>query len=321
MSELTGRVRREPVRRTLLPAAASVLIGALLALLGLAPGANAGAALRRAERARAAIIGGHVAEPGQFSSVAELVDVKGSGALLCTGTVVAPELVLTAGHCAESMRTGSMNSANGYLVLTGTVSDSEPAGQVSRVIGVLVFEGFTRRFASGDAALLVLATPTSAPAIKLAGRRDAAMLRAGTSATIAGWGLTHPGTGRVSQTLRWAHTVVQRPRWCARHALFFVRNEVCAIDSVHHTSGGCFGDSGGPLITTDPAGEPVEIGIVSHGDARCSTRRPAVFTRVDSIASWVRTWIRAYTPRASPAPQPTPAPQPPPAPQPSPATP
>jgi secreted trypsin-like serine protease len=321
MSELTARDRGEVVRRALLLAGAITVIGALLSLLGLVPTAISGAAPQRAERAHAAIIGGHVAQPGQLPAVAEIVDVKGRSGLLCTGTVVAPDLVLTAGHCAESLRTGSKNAAAGYLVLTGTVSDNDPAGQVSRVIGVLVYEGFARRFAIGDAALLVLATPTTAPPIKLAGRSDGAMLRAGTSATIAGWGLTHPGTGRVSQTLRWAHTVVQTQRWCARHAFFFVRSEVCAIDSVHHTSGGCFGDSGGPLITTGSGGEPVEIGIVSHGDARCSTRRPAVFTRIDLIGSWVRTWIRAYAPHVAPPPQPTPLPQPSPTPTPPATTP
>jgi secreted trypsin-like serine protease len=136
------------------------------------------------------------------------------------------------------------------------------------------------------------------------------MLRPGTTATIAGWGLTHAGSGRVSQTLRWAHTVVQRPRWCAHHAWFFVRSEVCAIDSVNHTSGGCFGDSGGPLIATGVAGEAVQIAIVSHGDARCSTRSPVVFTRLDDIGSWLRTWIAAYASSAAPAPQPVPPPPP-----------
>jgi secreted trypsin-like serine protease len=311
MSKLAALGHRATARRRLVLAGPIALIGVVVSLLGSGPGAIARAAPQPGERAHAAIIGGRVAEPGQLSSVAELVDIKGRTGLLCTGTVVAPRLVLTAGHCAENLSTGARNGAAGYLVLTGTVSDSDPAGQVSRVIGVLVYEGFARRFAIGDAALLVLATPTSAPAIKLAGRGDATMLRAGTSATIAGWGLTHPGTGRVAQTLRSAHTVVQKQRWCARHTAFFVRSEVCAIDSVHHTSGACFGDSGGPLIATDRGGEPVEIGIVSHGDAHCSTRKPAVFTRIDLVASWVRTWIRAYTPRAAPAPPPAPpAPQP-----------
>jgi secreted trypsin-like serine protease len=309
MSEMTVRDNRAAVPRAVLVVGAVVLVAALVALAGVVQLAVAGAAQHRAARAHAAIIGGRIAEPGQFPSVAEVLDIKGRSGLLCTGTVVAPHLVLTAGHCAENIRTGARNGAGGYVVLTGAVSDKDPAGQLSRVIGVLVYEGFARRFASGDAALLVLATPTSAPAIALAGRRDRAMLRAATPATIAGWGLTHSGTGRVSEQLRWARTVLQRPRWCARHVWAFVRSEVCAIDSVHHTSGGCFGDSGGPLIATNGAGDPVEIGIVSRGDVRCSTHRPAVFTRVDRIASWVRTWIRAYA-RAAPPAQPAPAPQP-----------
>jgi trypsin len=301
-------------------ATAALIAVSLLGVCVLTGTASARARHARGGRAHAAIIGGHLATPGQLPSVAEILDVKGHSGLLCSGTVVAPTLVLTAGHCAENIRTGARNGAGGYLVLTGAASDKDPAGRISRVMGVLVYEGFARTIASGDAALLVLDTPTSAPPIALAGPRDASLLQAGTSATIAGWGLTHAGASRVGQALRWAQTVVQRPRWCAHHVWFFVRDEVCAIDSVHHTSGGCFGDSGGPLIATDAAGVPVQIGIVSHGDVRCSTHRPAVFTRVDAIDSWVQTWIRAYAPHVAPAPQPAPQPAPaPPASAPQPA--
>jgi hypothetical protein len=39
----------------------------------------------------------------------------------------------------------------------------------------------------------------------------------------------------------------------------------------------------------------VEVGIAVHVYTACSTRLPTVFTRVEPIAAWVRTWIEAYT--------------------------
>src|SRR3954454_22336819 len=44
-----------------------------------------------------AIVGGHDAAPGAYPAVAE---VTIANAFLCTGTLIAPNYVLTAGHCA-----------------------------------------------------------------------------------------------------------------------------------------------------------------------------------------------------------------------------
>jgi secreted trypsin-like serine protease len=302
-----SRAHGAPARERQAGGGRAALLGAVLVILALACASTAQATAREAARARTAVIGGHIAHPGQFASIAEIVDVQRKSALVCTGTVVSPRLVLTAGHCAANLLTGGNNAASGYLVLTGAVSDSDPAGQVSHVLGVLVYEGFSRRYARGDAALLVLSTPTTAPAVRLATRSDARMLRRGTTGTLAGWGLTALSNQRPSEVVRWTRTVLQGPRWCARHAPpFFRRSEICAIDSVHHTAGACFGDSGGPLLVSAPSGSVLDIGIVSHGYRGCSTRTPGVFTRIDTVASWLRTWIAAYTPRQAPAPPPSP---------------
>src|SRR4029077_8860491 len=58
------------------------------------------------DRAYAAIVGGHFARNGQFPWVARVVAHRGKRLDLCTGTVVAANLILTAGHCAEDIQTG-----------------------------------------------------------------------------------------------------------------------------------------------------------------------------------------------------------------------
>lgn len=288
MTWLHGRRRLS----SLLASGALLLAGALMAT----PLALAGR--DRQPRAHGAIVGGAVAGEGQYPSAAFVLDVKGKLVESCSGTVIAPSLVLTAGHCAESIQTGVVNPHGGYYVVTSQfdLAATRP-GQISRVIGVIPYPGYERRHDPGDAALLVLEKPVSAPPIPLVKAGQMHLYDAGTTATITGWGLTTTLHPKVSKKLRYAATVVQPAGWCKRHIRpFFPRWEICTFDSAHMTSNSCFGDSGGALMVPRPAtGELVEVGIVAFGNVRCSPRYPSVYTRVEALSGWLRSWIAAYS--------------------------
>lgn len=274
----------------------------------------------RSTRARAfahtSIIGGTPAADGTFPSLAYVLDVQGKYVYQCTGTVVAPSLILTAGHCAENMKTGVVNKPSGYRVVTGTVDPMLPEPSVSTVLGVIVNPGLVRRVDDGDAALLVLSTPTMVPAITLATSSDMGLLQTGSPAVIAGWGITSYEQRLPTERLQTAATAVQGRKWCTTNAPpFYAKNEICTITPPTYATGACAGDSGGPLLAQRPAGgEPIQIGIAVHVYRRCSTRRPSVFVSISSISSWLHTWIDAY--KLPPSPAPSPAPAPPPAPSP-----
>jgi len=100
---------------------------------------------------------------------------------------VAANVVLTAGHCAEDTETGRLHDPSGYTVVTGNVDWTAPSRQVFGVSRVVVYPGFNRVYLTGDAALLILSAPTSAPAISLASYpSDSPILEAGTEGVIAG---------------------------------------------------------------------------------------------------------------------------------------
>lgn len=271
---------------------------------------------RRAAIAHAAIIGGSEAEAGTFPWLAHIAYKNGEYAFYCTGTVVAPNVVLTAGHCAEDVEAGALDEPSGYAIVTGNVEWTASDRQVSGVSRVVVYPGFNRTYLAGDAALLVLSTPTTAPAIPLASYpSDSTILEAGTLGIIAGWGNTYSEQETPTERLRWAYTVLQSPSYCeSKAAPFYEGEEFCAIDPPDLETGTCFGDSGGPLLAKNPSGSgDVELGVTSHLYGECNTSRPSVFTRADFIASWVAEWIAAVKPAPPP-----PAPSPPPSPSPSP---
>lgn len=225
--------------------------------------------------------------------MAYVLDLKGNSAEQCSGTVVAPDMVLTAGHCAEEVQSGAVEEASGYQVMTGNVSLAAPAAerQVSSVSRVIVCGCFDRHTAVGDVALLQLSTPTSAPAITLASSPPA-----GTAAVLAGWGNTYSSEATPVERLQWAPTVVQSRRSCESTASPFVpAADICTLDPPARRTGACNGDSGGPLLAAEPAapGGMVQIGVTSHVYGACATTIPTVFTRVDAISAWVRGWVQA----------------------------
>ena len=284
------------------------IIGALCLAAGVAGLVFAGSAVAAHSRpgAHAAIVGGTSAVPGEFPWLAYVY----STTHLCTGTVVAPNVVLTAGHCAEDTTTGVLDPASSFDVATGNVDRTAAALQVSAVTQVLVYPGFNPATFYGDAALLVLGTPTSAPAIPLATASDLSLIQPGNSIEIAGWGYTAGGQQTEPAVLQWGSVVTLDPSYCGSKLLFDATSEFCVIDPVRSAVGTCNGDSGGPAIAEPTPTSAVEVGIASRAGPNCNTSFPGIFTRVDLVSAWVNQTIAAVVPPPTPAPVTPPAPAP-----------
>jgi secreted trypsin-like serine protease len=240
-------------------------------------------------RARSAVIGGASAKPGSFPWLAYVKDNYGRGVYECTGTVVSPSLVLTAAHCATSP-SGAERDPAGYTVTTASVDLNSPRAHISRVSEVLVDPSYDPATGDDDAAMLVLRTPTTAPAIPLAGGPGAP----GTLALIAGWGETAYNRRNTPTILRWARATVQTAERCQRtFHRFDSAIELCAMNS-SETAGTCRGDSGGPLLAQTARGA-LELGLLSAGLEGCPLFEPRAYTRADILAPWVRSAARALS--------------------------
>ena len=294
------------------------IIWSLSLALGVAAGLSLpdSAAARHGSRAHAAIVGGATAPAGTWPWLAYIFDNLGDGSYgACMGTVVAPNLVLTTAHCVEDVTTGVLDPRSGFGVITGRLDLADTAsGQVSAVSELITHavSWQTRAFPSGatsinvvgDAALVVLATPTAAPAITLADSSDLSLIQPGDTAEEAGWGLTVAGASTPPTALQAATTVIQSPDYCVlRNLDFDSLAQLCAVDAPLDSESICNGDSGGPLVVETSASTWVEVGITSASDNGCDPTLPDTFTRADYVQPWVQGWIAALPP-----PAPTPGP-------------
>jgi secreted trypsin-like serine protease len=257
--------------------------------------------------AQASIIRGTPASIADFPSLAFIAAENDDGdGFACTGTVISPRLVLTAAHCVEDLSFGGFTPAPDYLVVTGRSSPGQSgSGEVFEVSATHVFPGFDPGTTHGDAALLVLAAPTAAPAIPLATAADSALYLGGAEVLLAGWGLTSPNARSGPESLRSTSNVVLNPVACKQRTRpyyppYSTARQMCTTDPPDRANGGCFGDSGGPVIARRADGSPVEIGIVSTGGPRCSTKLPNIFTRADLISAWAAEWVAAIETGAPP---------------------
>lgn len=251
------------------------------------------------------IVGGAPADSRTWPWLASIVENLGSGqAQYCSGTVVAPNLVLTAAHCAEDVSTGQLDQAANFTVYTGNVNWTAASAQASGVTQLITHatNAYVTTYASGetginvvgDAALLELAKPTTAPAIALADSSDLSLLNAGTTAEMAGWGLTDAAVNTLPATLQWAHTVVQSTSYCDRlSSTFSAIAELCTINAPADNTSACNGDSGGPLVAQASNGTWVEIGVASTTLNDCDTALPGFYTRADYVEPWVEQEIAA----------------------------
>ena len=69
--------------------------------------------------AQASVVGGRAGSITEFPWLAFIEAHEGKHGFACTGSVVAPRVVLTAAHCVESLDRGGLTSAGQYALATG----------------------------------------------------------------------------------------------------------------------------------------------------------------------------------------------------------
>lgn len=184
---------------------------------------------------------------------------NGVTAFICSGTVIAPRVVLTAGHCTINGDTSNspLADASGYQIQGGT-NPQTAATFVRNVVGVFHPDNFVLSPTAINHDVGALALDQDAPVTPITWQkvRDDSVYLPGTQFTAVGYGITSngamdPGTKRsVPLTIEQEYSN--------------------AFQYGSGTRNTCSGDSGGPALVTI-GGVQTVIGSVSYGDQTCST--------------------------------------------------
>ena len=223
----------------------------------------------------------------------EVVPVWVGGTSLCTGTLIAQQVVLTAAHCVYGQAGPFQISVDGSTLKGGRLIDVDATWYHPR---------YDAKYNQNDIGLLHL--KTSANVSRLGKLPSGSLKSVGKKFLIVGWGTDQNGsiTGKLHRlTLNDQATASKKffkgtynPKTMIGAGRYFLDENLYG--------GGCSGDSGGPLYMGAFGASKTVIGLTAFGARNCTTYKPTIFTRIDFYLAEINNGIQLLNSRAATAP-------------------
>jgi len=248
---------------------------------------------------RGAIVGGEPASlPEDTVAVALALRFGEETLAFCSGALIAPDVVLTAAHCLDSISTFSFKAiweAGLVRVVAGESIDAEEASYYE-VLRYVVHPAFDMEAARHDLGMLWLDRPVP-DAYTYPILEDVAsviqMAKDNHEVRFLGYGLDEEE--RDGQRLKVSGTV---SRICSQKRTLHSEDCIVKLESGAYLTlpygtflhsleegGPCHGDSGGPVLA-QWKGETYLVGLVSGGDGEC--RVMGITTLLAMRSGWIK---------------------------------